>query len=152
MTERRFGSFTPTFDSVQLILGWDKDRPRSLRAFVTRPVQRHTVSPDRTTPPLKRFQPTIFHGPTEICIAFNMNEGNHPQKRDLLTIGLQVFTPPVKGNLDHENRSDLSSWGIRTKLWNGVACWLVYLLVYSSGDQNPTKNFDFLFAKRRAKF
>ncbi len=28
---------------------------------------------------------------------------------------------------------------------------LVYLFDYSSGDRNPKKNFDFLFAKRRAE-
>lgn len=28
----------------------------------------------------------------------------------------------------------------------------VYLFDYSSGDRNPTKNFDFLFAKRRVEY
>src|SRR5690606_3445709 len=46
----RFGSFTPTFDGAHLTIGGDTNYSWGLRAFVTRPVQRHTVSPDWTTP------------------------------------------------------------------------------------------------------
>ena len=44
----RFGSFTPSFDGIQWFIG----RPEAIqfRAFATRPVQRHSVSPDSSVP------------------------------------------------------------------------------------------------------
>ncbi|WP_447964165.1 hypothetical protein [Nitrospira sp. Ecomares 2.1] len=50
MAGHRFGSFTPSFDGVQLTLGGDESSGWGLRAFVTQSVQRHTVRPDWTSP------------------------------------------------------------------------------------------------------
>lgn len=46
----RFGIFTQSFEGVQLTLGAGKGSVWGLRAFVTQPVQRHTMSPDWTSP------------------------------------------------------------------------------------------------------
>ncbi len=166
----RFGSFTPTFDGVQLTLGSDTNHAWGLRAFVTRPVQRHTVSPDWNTPS------SYFSGAAIVSrhvpwangelYVFQLNEGNHLRKRNLSTMGFRVFTQPAPdhwdyevesiyqvGEIDHTNHfahrhhgevgySFTTNWPLR----------FVYLFDYASGDSNPKKNFDFLFAKRRAEY
>jgi hypothetical protein len=166
----RFGSFTPTFDGVQFTLGSDKNQGWGLRAFVTRPVQRHTVSPDWNTPS------TYFSG-TAISSShipwangelyvFQLNEGNNLQKRDLSTVGFRVFARPAREQLDYEIESIYQTGVVgRTNHFahrhHGEVGYsigrdwpfrFVYLFDYSSGDPNPSKNFDFLFAKRRAEY
>ena len=166
----RFGSFTPSFDGVQLILGGDKLSDWSLRAFVTQPVQRHTVSPDWTSP-ISYFSGASIssrHVPwaNGESYFFQLNEGTNLQKRNLSTMGFRVLSKPAKeqfdyeiesiyqtGEVDHTNHfahrhhgevgySFATKWPLR----------FVYLFDYSSGAKNPKKNFDFLFAKRRAEY
>jgi len=166
----RFGSFTPTFDGVQLTMGLDNNHEWGLRAFVTRPVQRHTVSPDWNTPSSYFSGAAISsrHVPwaNGELYVFQLNEGNHLQKRDLSTIGFRVFAQPTQKQLDYEIESiyqvgtvdDTSHFAHRHHGEMGYSFgtdWplrFVYLFDYSSGDPNPKKNFDFLFAKRRAEY
>ncbi|GJL49670.1 MAG: hypothetical protein NPIRA01_08970 [Nitrospirales bacterium] len=166
----RFGSFTPTFDGVQLTFGGDKSSKWGLRAFATRPVQRHSVSPDWNTPSSYFSGAAISnrHIPwanAELYV-FQLNEGNHLQKRDLSTVGVRLFALPVKEQLDYEIESIYQVGEVgRThhfahrhhgevgySLGTDWPLRFVYLFDYSSGDPNPRKNFDFLFAKRRAEY
>jgi hypothetical protein len=166
----RFGSFTPTFDGVQLTLGSDNTQAWGLRAFVTRPVQRHTVSPDWTTP-ITYFSGAAIssqHVPwaNGELYVFQLNEGNNLQKRDLSTIGFRVFAQPALNQFDYEMESIYQAGEVgRTNHFahrhHGEVGYsvgtewpfrFVYLFDYSSGDPNPKKNFDFLFAKRRAEY
>ncbi len=96
----RFGSFTPSFDGVQLTIGSGKSSDWGFRAFVTRPVQRHTVSPDWTTP-ITYFSGAAIssrHVPwaNGELYLFQLNEGNNLQKRDLSTMGFRIFAQPAK--------------------------------------------------------
>lgn len=105
----RFGSFTPSFDGVQLTFGGDKRSDWGLRAFVTQPVQRHTVSPDWTSP-ISYFSGAAIssrHVPwanAELYI-FQLNEGSNLQKRNLSTMGFRVFSKPAKEQFDYEIES-----------------------------------------------
>jgi len=101
----RFGSFTPTFDGVQLTLGSDNNDGWGLRAFVTEPVQRHTVSPDWTSP-VSYFSGVAVssrHVPwaNGELYFFQLNEGGNLQKRNLSTIGFRVFAQPAKKQFDY---------------------------------------------------
>jgi len=166
----RFGSFTPSFDGVQLTLGSDKNHEWGLRAFVTRPVQRHTVSPDWTTP-ITYFSGAAIsrrHVPwaNGELYFFQLNEGNNLQKRNVSTIGFRVFAQPATEQFDYEIESiyqvgevdHTNHFGNRHHGEVGYSfgtAWplrFVYLFDYASGDSNPKKNFDFLFAKRRAEY
>lgn len=166
----RFGSFTPTFDGVQLTLGSNINQAWGFRAFGTRPVQQHTVSPDWNTPS------TYFSGAAMSSrhvpwangelYFFQLNEGNHLRKRDLSTIGFRVFAEPVREQLNYEIESIYQVGEVdRTNHfahrhhgeigYSFGTDWplqVVYLFDYSSGDPNRRKNFDFLFAKRRAEY
>ncbi len=166
----RFGSFTPSFDGVQLTLGGDKTSEWGLRAFVTRPVQRHTVSPDWNTPSSYFSGAAISsrHVPwaNGELYVFQLNEGNHLQKRDLSTIGFRVFALPAQkqfdyeiesiyqvGEVDHTNHFAHRHHGeVGYSFGTDRPFRFVYLFDYASGDPNPKKNFDFLFAKRRAEY
>ncbi|HBP88229.1 MAG TPA: hypothetical protein DD706_11100, partial [Nitrospiraceae bacterium] len=166
----RYGSFTPTFDGVQLTLGSDKGSDWGLRAFVTRPVQRHTVSPDWTSP-ISYFSGAALssrHVPwaNGELYLFQLNEGSNLQKRNISTIGFRVFAQPTKeqfdyeiesiyqvGEVDHTNHFAHRHHGeVGYSFGTDWPLRFVYLFDYSSGDKNPNKNFDFLFAKRRAEY
>ncbi len=166
----RFGSFTPTFDGAQFTFGSGKDQGWGFRAFVTRPVQRHTVSPDWTSP-VSYFSGAAVssrHIPwaNGELYFFQLNEGTNLQQRDLSTMGFRVFAPPTQKHLDYEIESMYQVGEVvRTNHFahrhhgevgysfgTGWPLRFVYLFDYASGDQNPRKNFDFLFAKRRAEY
>ena len=166
----RFGSFTPTFDGVQFTLGSEKDHSWGLRAFVTRPVQRHTVSPDWASP-ISYFSGAAIssrHLPwaNGELYFFQLNEGGNLQKRDLSTMGFRVFAQPVQEQLDYEIESiyQVGEVGFTHHFahrhhgevgYSFGTLWpwqLTYLFDYASGDPDPKKNFDFLFAKRRAEY
>ena len=166
----RFGSFTPTFDGVQWILGGHKTDAWGLRVFVTRPVQRHSVSPDWSSP-VSYFSGMAMNS-THIFWAngeayfFQLNEGTNLQQRRLSTPGFRVFAPPVQEHWDYEIESmyqvgEVAHTDHFAHRHHGEVgysfgtAWpfrFVYLFDYASGDQNPRKNFDFLFAKRRAEY
>ncbi|GJL55615.1 MAG: hypothetical protein NPIRA02_27470 [Nitrospirales bacterium] len=166
----RFGSFTPSFDGVQLTFGGDSSSKWGLRAFATRPVQRHSVSPDWNTPSSYFSGAAISsrHVPwaNGELYVFQLKEGNHLQKRDLSTVGFRLFSLPMKEHLDYEIESIYQVGEVgRThhfahrhhgevgySLGTAWPLRFVYLFDYSSGDPNPRKNFDFLFAKRRAEY
>lgn len=166
----RFGSFTPSFDGVQLTLGGDKTSEWGLRAFVTRPVQRHTVSPDWTTP-ITYFSGAAIssrHVPwaNGELYFFQLNQGNELQKLDASTIGFRVFALPATkqfdyeiesiyqvGEVDHTNHFAHRHHGeVGYSFGTDWPFRFVYLFDYASGDVDPRKNFDFLFAKRRAEY
>ena len=90
-------------------MGSDKTHEWGLRAFVTRPVQRHTVSPDWNTPSSYFSGAAISsrHVPwaNGELYVFQLNEGNNLQKRDLSTVGFRVFAQPAQEQLDYEIES-----------------------------------------------
>jgi len=166
----RFGSFTPTFDGVQLTLGGNKPDAWGLRAFVTRPVQRHSVSPDWSSP-VSYFSGMALssnHIPwvNGEAYYFQLNEGTNLQQRRLSTLGFRLFALPVRERWDYEFESIYQAGEVRRTNhfahrhhgetgYSFGTDWplrFVYLFDYSSGDPNSKKNFDFLFAKRRAEY
>ena len=137
---------------------------------MTRPVQRHTVSPDSSTPVTyfwggniltHRFKPFSVEP-----YYFGLDERGRLLKRRLSTFGLRVFKRPALGVWDFEiettyqggEKLGTSFFAHRHHGEVGFTVevpWqprFVYLFDYSSGDRNPNKNFDFLFAKRRAEY
>lgn len=164
----RFGSFTPSFDGIQ----WWYGEPDTwqLRAFVTRPVQRHTVSPDSSTPVTYFWGGNILtHRFKPLSVEpyyFGLDERGRLLKRRLSTLGLRIFKKPVRGDWDFEIET-ISQFGEKLGTsffahrhhgevgFTVAVPWqprIVYLFDYSSGDRNPNKNFDFLFAKRRTEY
>ncbi|MDH5429477.1 MAG: alginate export family protein [Nitrospirota bacterium] len=166
----RFGSFTPTFDGVQLTLGGHKSDAWGLRAFVTRPVQRHSVSPDWSSPVsyFSGIAITSKHIPWANSEAyyFQLNEGSNLQQRRLSTLGFRLFALPVRERWDYEIESTYQIGEVAQtnhfahrhhgemgySLGTDWPLRFVYLFDYASGDPNPNKNFDFLFAKRRVEY
>jgi len=166
----RFGSFTPSFDGVQLTLGSDNNHEWGLRAFVTRPVQRHTVSPDWNTPSSYFSGAAISsrHVPwaNGELYFFQLNQGNKLQKLDASTIGFRVFALPATKQFDYEIESiyqigEVDHTNYFAHRHHGEVGYsfgtdwpfrFVYLFDYASGDVDPRKNFNFLFAKRRAEY
>jgi len=164
----RFGSFTPSFDGIQ----WWYGTPDTwqFRAFATRPVQRHSVSPDSSTPVTYFWGGNILtHQFKPFSIEpyyFGLDERGRLLKRRLSTFGLRVFKRPARGVWDFEietiyqggEKLGTSFFAHRHHGEAGFTVdvpWqprFVYLFDYSSGDRNPNKNFDFLFAKRRAEY
>ncbi len=164
----RFGSFAPSFDGIQ----WWYGEPESwqIRAFATRPVQRHSVSPDSSTPVTFFWGGNILtHRVKPLSIEsyyFGLDERGKLLKRRLTTFGLRLFKKPALGLWDFEiettyqfgARLGVAFFGHRHHGEAGFTMdlpWrsrIVYLFDYSSGDRNPNKNFDFLFAKRRAEY
>jgi hypothetical protein len=166
----RFGSFTPTFDGIHLTLGSDKQALWSFESFVTRPVQRHSVSPDWSNP-VSYFSGAAISsrhipGAYGQLYLFQLNEGDKLQKRDLSTMGFRIFSPPVKDQFDYEIESiyqvgEVGQTNHFAHRHHGEVGYsfgrewpfrFVYLFDYASGDPNPKKNFDFLFAKRRVEY
>ncbi len=164
----RFGSFTPSFDGMQ----WWYGEPDTwqFRAFVTRPVQRHTVSPDSSSPVTYFWGGNILtHQFTPFSVEpyyFGLDERGRLLKRRLSTFGLRVFKRPAQGVWDFEietiyqfgKKLGTSFFAHRHHGEIGFSMdvpWqprAVYLFDFASGDPNPNKNFDFLFAKRRAEY
>ena len=164
----RFGSFTPSFDGIQ----WWYGKPDiwQFRVFGTRPVQRHSVSPDSSTPV------TYFWGGNMLThqlkpfsiepYYFGLHERGRLQKRRLSTFGLRLFKESGQGTWDFEIETiyqfgEKLGTSFLAHRHHGEIGWTfdipwqpraVYLFDYSSGDRNPNKNFDFLFAKRRAEY
>ncbi len=97
---------------------------------------------------------------------FGLDEKGKVLKRRLTTLGLRLFKNPALGLWDFEiettyqfgERGGASFFAHRHHGEAGFTVdlpWqprIVYLFDYSSGDRNPNKNFDFLFAKRRTEY
>ncbi|HBV21200.1 MAG TPA: alginate export family protein [Nitrosomonas sp.] len=165
----RWGTLTPTFDGMQFRLGNDQ-AGWGLRVFGTRPVNREPTKLDWNTPE------TYFSGAqiTNRNLAwanadlywFQLNEGNKGRKREISTTGFRLFATPSKGKLDYEIESmyqfgavDESNYFAHRHHgeigYSFNTKWptrLIYLFDYSSGNKDPRKNFDFLYAKRRVEF
>lgn len=165
----RWGPFTPTFDGMQFTIGNDKEK-WGLRVFGTRPVQRETTKLDWNTPEtyFSGAQVTSRHLPWANVDAyfFQLNEGNKLRQRNLSTTGFRLFAKPRKGMMDYEIESmyqfgDTRDTSVFAHRHHGEVGYsfntempfrLIYLLDYSSGDRDPNKNFDILFAKRRVEY
>ncbi|SCZ85437.1 alginate export family protein [Nitrosomonas mobilis] len=165
----RWGTLTPTFDGVQVRLGTDQEG-WGLRAFGTRPVNREPTHLDWNTP--ETYFSGIHITSRDLAWAnadlyfFELNEGNKGRKRDISTTGFRVFAKPNKGQLDYEIESmyqfgEVGSTNYFAHRHHGEIGYsfntkmpfrIVYPFDYSSGDRDPNKNFDFLFAKRRVEF
>lgn len=165
----RWGTFTPTFDGMKFTVGNDKEK-WGLLVFGTRPVNREPTQLDWNTPE------TYFSGAqitnrdlpwANMDLYFlQLNEGNNLRKRNLSTTGFRLFAKPVKGQMDYEIESmyqfgdtqDTSVFAHRHhgevgfSLDTAMPARLVYLFDYSSGDRDPNKNFDILYAKRRVEY
>ncbi len=165
----RWGTLTPTFDGVQLTLG-SGDRGWGLRAFGTRPVNREPTQLDWNTPE------TYFSGiqvtnrdlrwANADVYSFQLLEGNDVRRRNIYTQGFRIFAKPEKGYMDYEIESMYQfgendsvnyfahrhhgeiGYSFKTKMPFRV----VYPFDYSSGNSDPRKNFDFLYAKRRVEY
>ena len=164
----RFGSFTPSFDGMQWFLG-NPDMVQ-LRTFVTRPVQRHSVSPDSSVPisyfwGVDIFTQAIPFLSTE-AYYFGLSENGNLRKRELTTLGFRIFVEPSEGKMDYEVES-MYQFGTESSInhfahrhhgevgYTFPLLWqprFVYLFDYASGNPDTHKNFDFLFAKRRAEY
>lgn len=97
---------------------------------------------------------------------FGLDENGKLLQRQLTTLGLRLFKNPALGLWDFEiettyqfgERGGASFFAHRHHGEAGFTVdlpWqprIVYLFDYSSGDRNPDKNFDFLFAKRRTEY
>ncbi len=165
----RFGPLTPTFDGLQLFLGSDQVG-WGLRMFGMRPVNRKPTKLDWNTPE------TYFSGLHITNRDFQwanidtyflaLNEGNKGRKRDIYTLGFRLFAQPAQGYIDYEIESMYQFGEARTGDYfahrhhgevgySFSTKWLfrlAYLFDYSSGNKDPNKNFDFLFAKRRGEY
>ncbi|MBK7365019.1 MAG: alginate export family protein [Nitrosomonas sp.] len=165
----RWGTFTPTFDGMLLTVGNEQEK-WGLRVFGTRPVNREPTSLDWNTPA------TYFSGAQitnrDISWAnvdtyfFQLNEGNKLRKRNLSTTGFRLFAQPATGKFDYEIESmyqfgDTNDKNVFAHRHHGEIGYsfktampfrLIYLFDYSSGDRDPDKNFDILYAKRRVEY
>ena len=165
----RWGPFTPTFDGMQLTVGNDKEK-WGLRVFGTRPVNREPTHMDWNTPEtyFSGAQVTSRHLPWANVDAyfFQLNEGNKLRKRNLSTTGFRLFAKPTAGKMDYEIESmyqfgDTQDTSVFAHRHHGEVGYsfktampfrLIYLFDYSSGDRDPNKNFDILYAKRRVEY
>jgi hypothetical protein len=165
----RFGTLTPTFDGVQLTVG-SENKGWGLRVFGTSPVNRRATE-------LDDFSPVTFFSGAQItnrnipwanvdAYFFQLNEGNKLRKRNISTPGFRIFSKPTPGYFDYEIES-MYQFGevdnvnyfahrhhgeIGYSFNTAMPLRLIYLVDYASGDRDPNKNFDFLFAKRRVEF
>ncbi len=165
----RFGTFTPTFDGVQLTVGSDK-KGWGARVFGTSPVNREPFE-------LDNFKPVTFFSGAQITnrdiswangelYFFALNQGHKLQERNIYTTGFRVFALPAKGRFDYEIESmyqfgavaDVNYFANRHHGEVGYSFRtempfrMIYMFDYASGDRDPNKNFNFLFAKRRVEF
>ncbi|SEN21280.1 alginate export family protein [Nitrosomonas marina] len=165
----RFGTLTPTFDGVQLTVG-SEIKGWGLRMFGTSPVNRKATE-------LDDFSPVTFFSGAQITnrdIAwanvdmyfFQLNEGNKLRKRNISTPGFRLFSQPTPGYFDYEIESMYQFGEVNEAHYfahrhhgeigysfnTSMPLRLIYLVDYASGDPDPNKNFDFLFAKRRVEY
>lgn len=165
----RWGTLTPTFDGVQLTVGSD-EKGWGFRMFGTSPVNRKATE-------LDDFSPVTYFSGAQVTnrditwanadlYFFQLNEGNKSRKRDISTTGFRVFASPTKGHLDYEIESiyqfgEVDTTNFFAHRHHGEVGYsfdtkmpfrLIYLIDYVSGDRDPNKNFDFLFAKRRVEY
>ena len=170
----RWGTLSPAFDGLHFMLG-NTDEKWSLRVFGSRPVQRVTTSLNWNTPE------TYFSGAyvTNRDLRWanfdgyflQLNESDNLKQRNLSTPGFRLFAKPAKGMMDYEIESMYQfgdtqnekvfahrhhgeiGYSFDTKI-SGVnmPTRLIYLFDYSSGDRDPNKNFDILYAKRRVEY
>jgi hypothetical protein len=165
----RFGTLTPTFDGVQLTVG-SENKGWGLRVFGTSPVNRRATE-------LDDFSPVTFFSGAQItnrdlawanvdAYFFQLNEGSKLRKRNISTPGFRLFSKPTPGYFDYEIES-MYQFGevdnvnyfahrhhgeIGYSFKTSMPLRLIYLVDYASGDRDPNKNFDFLFAKRRVEY
>ena len=165
----RWGTFTPTFDGMRFSIGNDKEK-WGLHIFGTRPVNRLPTELDWNTPETYfsgiHITNRDFHWANADAYFFQLNEGNKVRQRNLSTTGFRLFAKPTKGLLDYEIESmyqfgdtqDMSVFAHRHhgeigySFETAMPLRLVYLFDYSSGDPDPNKNFDILYAKRRVEY
>ncbi len=165
----RFGPLTPTFDGVQLTVGSD-ETGWGLRMFGTSPVKRFATE-------LDDFSPVTYFSGAQITnrdfvwanvdlYFFQLNEGGKLRKRNISTPGFRVFANPTPGYLDYEIESmyqfgEVDNNNYFAHRHHGEVGYsfktqmpfrLAYLFDYASGDRDPDKDFDFLFAKRRTEY
>ncbi|GKS69369.1 alginate export [Nitrosomonas sp. PY1] len=165
----RWGTLSPTFDGMVFTVGNEREK-WGLRVFGTRPVNREPTHLDWNTPA------TYFSGAQitnrDISWAnvdayfFQLNEGNKMRQRNLSTTGFRLFAKPVTGKLDYEIESMYQFGDTRDKhlfahrhhgevgysFKTAMPFRLIYLFDYASGDRDPDKNFDILYAKRRVEY
>ncbi|MBY0498342.1 MAG: alginate export family protein [Nitrosomonas sp.] len=165
----RWGTFTPTFDGIRLVVGNDQEK-WGLQVFGTRPVNREPTHMDWNTPEtyFSGLQITNRDLPwANVDYYFlQLNEGNKLRKRNLSTTGFRLFAKPVAGQMDYEIESmyqfgDTQDTKVFAHRHHGEIGYsfktsmplrLVYLFDFSSGSQDPNKNFDILYAKRRVEY
>ncbi|TXI18323.1 MAG: hypothetical protein E6Q62_06935 [Nitrosomonas sp.] len=165
----RWGTFTPTFDGIRFSVGNDKEK-WGLMVFGTRPVNREPTHMDWNTPEtyFSGIQITNRDLPWANADFYflQLNEGNKLRQRNLSTTGFRLFAKPLKGSLDYEIESmyqfgDTQDTSVFAHRHHGEVGYsfntamplrLVYLFDYSSGDRDPNKNFDILYAKRRVEY
>lgn len=129
------------------------------------PLARIGLAPLATFP-VRRFPTAMSPGLMEELFIFQLNEGRKLQKRNLSTMGFRVFPKSEKEQFDYEVESmyqvgEVDQTNHFAHRHHGEVGYsfategplrFVYLFDYSSGDRNSKKNFDFLFAKRRAEY
>jgi hypothetical protein len=166
----RWGTFTPTFDGIRFTLGSDKEK-WGLHVFGTRPVQREVSQLDWNTPESYFSGAHITNRDLRWANVdaywFQLNEGNNLRQRNLSTPGFRLFAKPTKGSIDYEIESmyqfgDTFDESIFAHRHHGEVGYsfdstpwplrVIYLFDYASGDPDPRKNFDILYAKRRVEF
>lgn len=165
----RWGTLSPAFDGLHFMLG-NTDEKWSLRVFGSRPVQRETTSLNWNTPETyfsgayitnRHLRWANFDG-----YFLQLNEGDKLRQRNLSTTGFRLFAKPAKGFMDYEIESMYQFGDTRDKSLfahrhhgeigysfnTSMPLRTVYLFDFSSGDRDPDKNFDILYAKRRVEY
>ena len=166
----RFGTLTPTFDGVQLTVG-EGDKGWGLRMFGTSPVNRKANE-------LDDFSPVTFFSGAQITNRdyawanfdvywFQLNEGHKGRQRNISTPGFRLFAKPTTNRLDYEIEStyqfgEVNQVNYFAHRHHGEIGYsfdlakmpfrILYQFDYISGDPDPNKQFDFLFAKRRVEY
>src|SRR5690606_13037899 len=166
----RFGTLTPTFDGVQLTVG-EGDKGWGLRMFGTSPVNRRANE-------LDDFSPVTFFSGAQITNRnyhwanfdvywFQLNEGHKNRQRNISTPGFRLFAKPTTNLFDYEIESTYQFGEVNNNNYFAhrhhgeigysfeiakMPARILYLIDYVSGDPDPNKQFDFLFAKRRVEY
>ncbi|MDV6341050.1 alginate export family protein [Nitrosomonas sp. Is24] len=165
----RWGTLSPAFDGLHFMMG-NTDQKWSLRVFGARPVQRDPTSLNWNTPE------TYFSGAyvTNRDLRWanfdgyflQLNEGDNLRQRNLSTTGFRLFAKPTKGSMDYEIESMYQFGDTRNKSLfahrhhgevgysfnTSMPLRALYLFDFASGDRDPDKNFDILYAKRRVEY
>ncbi len=165
----RWGSYSPSFDGLHFMMG-NTDEKWSLRVFGARPVQRVTTELDWNTP-ATYFSGAYVTNRDQHWANFDgyflqLNESDHLKRRNLSTTGFRLFAKPTKGSMDYEIESmyqfgDTRGESVFAHRHHGEVGYsfstpmplrAVYLFDFASGDRNPDKNFDVLYARRRVEY